>query len=72
MTGDTNLIAHQCLRLCTLQHKIDSVIHFAAMKAVGESMQNPLMYYKNNMIGMINLLEVSVTTTIAPAISQPL
>lgn len=41
-----------------MQHKIDSVIHFAAMKAVGESMQNPLMYYKNNMIGMINLLEV--------------
>lgn len=28
------------------------------MKAVGESMQFPLMYYKNNMIGMINLLEV--------------
>lgn len=56
----------------TLQHKIDSVIHFAAMKAVGESMQNPLMYYKNNMIGMINLLEVSVTTTITPASAQQL
>lgn len=40
------------------QHKIDSVIHFAALKAVGESMTNPLLYYKNNMIGMINLLEV--------------
>ncbi|XP_053694230.1 UDP-glucose 4-epimerase-like isoform X2 [Sabethes cyaneus] len=39
-------------------HKIDSVIHFAALKAVGESMTNPLLYYKNNMIGMINLLEV--------------
>lgn len=41
------------------QHKIASVIHFAAMKAVGESMQFPLLYYKNNLIGMINLLEVS-------------
>lgn len=40
------------------QHKIDSVIHLAAMKAVGESMQFPMMYYKNNLIGMINLLEV--------------
>lgn len=40
------------------QHKIDSVIHLAAMKAVGESMQIPMMYYKNNLIGMINLLEV--------------
>ncbi|XP_035773184.1 UDP-glucose 4-epimerase-like isoform X1 [Anopheles albimanus] len=39
-------------------HRIDSVIHFAALKAVGESMSNPLLYYKNNMIGMINLLEV--------------
>lgn len=39
-------------------HKILSVIHFAAMKAVGESMQFPLLYYKNNLIGMINLLEV--------------
>lgn len=40
------------------KHKIHSVIHFAAMKAVGESMQFPLLYYKNNLIGMINLLEV--------------
>ncbi|KAJ9577655.1 hypothetical protein L9F63_005735, partial [Diploptera punctata] len=40
------------------EHTIDCVIHFAAMKAVGESMQVPLLYYKNNMIGTINLLEV--------------
>lgn len=39
-------------------HNIDSVIHFAAVKAVGESMILPLSYYKNNMIGMINLLEI--------------
>lgn len=40
------------------QHRIDAVIHLAAMKAVGESMQQPMLYYKNNLIGMINLLEV--------------
>ncbi|XP_063242781.1 UDP-glucose 4-epimerase-like isoform X2 [Bacillus rossius redtenbacheri] len=40
------------------EHKVDCVIHFAAMKAVGESMQVPLMYYKNNIVGTINLLEV--------------
>lgn len=34
------------------------VIHFAAFKAVGESKQKPLMYYDNNMVGMINLLTV--------------
>lgn len=44
-------------------HKIASVIHFAAMKAVGESMQFPLLYYKNNLIGMINLLEVTFDST---------
>ncbi len=38
--------------------KIDSVIHFAAFKAVGESVENPLLYYDNNISGMINLLKV--------------
>lgn len=41
-----------------LQHSIQCVIHFAALKAVGESMQQPLMYYQNNLLGMLNLLEV--------------
>ncbi|KAL4719810.1 hypothetical protein ACJJTC_014705 [Scirpophaga incertulas] len=40
------------------KHKIDCVIHFAALKAVGESMQQPLLYYQNNLLGMLNLLEV--------------
>ena len=42
------------------QHKIGCVIHFAAMKAVGESMEVPLLYYKNNVVGTINLLEVQI------------
>lgn len=36
---------------------IDGVIHFAAHKAVGESVDKPLMYYRNNLLGLINLLE---------------
>ncbi|XP_049877163.1 UDP-glucose 4-epimerase-like [Pectinophora gossypiella] len=40
------------------KHKIDCVIHFAALKAVGESMQQPLLYYQNNLLGMLNLLEI--------------
>lgn len=40
------------------QHSIDCIIHFAALKAVGESCEKPLEYYKNNVIGSINLLEV--------------
>lgn len=36
----------------------DCVIHFAALKAVGESCKYPLKYYKNNITGSINLLDV--------------
>jgi UDP-glucose 4-epimerase len=37
--------------------KIDGVIHFAAYKAVGESVENPLKYYENNVSGFVTLLE---------------
>lgn len=36
-------------------HKFDGVIHFAGMKAVGESVRNPLMYYHNNLGSTITL-----------------
>lgn len=35
---------------------VTGIIHFAASKAVGESVENPLKYYKNNFYGLINLL----------------
>lgn len=39
-------------------NKIDAVIHFAGLKAVGESCEKPLLYYENNICGTINLLNV--------------
>ncbi|MBQ4571473.1 MAG: UDP-glucose 4-epimerase GalE [Bacilli bacterium] len=39
-------------------HKIDSVIHFAGLKAVGESTEIPLKYYENNILSTLSLLEV--------------
>ncbi|XOD67924.1 MAG: UDP-glucose 4-epimerase GalE [Flavobacteriales bacterium Tduv] len=39
-------------------YAIDGLIHFAAFKAVGESVQNPLVYYHNNLTSLIYLLEV--------------
>jgi UDP-glucose 4-epimerase len=39
------------------ENKIDGVIHFAASKAVGESVENPLKYYKNNVSATVTLLE---------------
>ena len=37
---------------------IDGIIHFAASKAVGESVEKPLLYYRNNIISLVNLLEL--------------
>jgi UDP-glucose 4-epimerase len=44
--------------LAAKEADIDGIIHFAASKAVGESVQKPLMYYRNNFYSLINLLEV--------------
>ena len=38
--------------------KISGIIHFAASKAVGESVEKPLLYYRNNIVSLINLLEL--------------
>lgn len=38
--------------------KVDAIIHFAAYKAVGESVRKPLEYYRNNFISLVNLLEM--------------
>jgi len=37
-------------------HGIDAVVHFAGLKAVGESVQKPLEYYQNNLVSTLNLL----------------
>lgn len=41
------------------QFNFDGIIHFAAYKAVGESVQEPLKYYHNNLIGLINCLQLA-------------
>jgi UDP-glucose 4-epimerase len=45
-------------RMFTKYPGIQGVIHFAASKAVGESCQKPLLYYRNNLVSLINLLEL--------------
>jgi UDP-glucose 4-epimerase len=40
------------------KHTIDGIIHFAAYKSVPESTENPMLYYKNNLGSLINILEV--------------
>ena len=42
-------------------NKIDAVIHFAAFKAVGESVEQPVMYYHNNLDSFLNIIDVART-----------
>ncbi len=51
-----DLCDETALRGVFARHRIDAVIHFAGLKAVGESVQQPLRYYRNNLIGTLNLL----------------
>lgn len=46
------------LRKIFEENKIDAVIHFAALKAVGESVEKPLDYYNNNLVNTITVLEL--------------
>jgi UDP-glucose 4-epimerase len=53
-----------CIDLDAMKHVLDTyagikgIIHFAASKAVGESVYKPLLYYRNNLVSLINLLEL--------------
>jgi len=47
-----------CLHQLFSQHAIDAVIHFAGLKAVGESVEQPLAYYQSNVCGTLALCEV--------------
>lgn len=46
------------MRLILIHNNIDTVIHCAGYKAVGESVQNPIKYYKNNINGTLALLDI--------------
>ncbi|WP_025216774.1 UDP-glucose 4-epimerase GalE [Mannheimia varigena] len=52
-----DVLDRDILRKIFANHKIESVIHFAGLKAVGESVQKPLFYYENNVGGSIVLVE---------------
>jgi UDP-glucose 4-epimerase len=47
---------HDALTCLFHEHSIDAVIHFAGLKAVGESVEKPLSYYDNNLISTISLV----------------
>lgn len=59
---------HATLRELFQRENVRGVIHFAAFKAVGESMEEPLRYYRNNLGSLITLLEVMLETGVSDLI----
>jgi UDP-glucose 4-epimerase len=57
---ENNVNNKEELKLIFKKHKIDGVIHFAASKAVGESVEKPLLYYKNNLLSTLVVLELCI------------
>lgn len=53
------------LQCCIERHGIEAVIHFAGLKAVGESVAQPLIYYDNNVRGTLSLLEAMTNAKVA-------
>lgn len=55
---DISLLNESGLQQLFAKYRFDAVIHFAGLKAVGESCSQPLRYYRNNVSGTLNLLQV--------------
>lgn len=55
---NADLCDKQALDKIFCEHNFDAVIHFAGLKAVGESCEKPLLYYQNNLISTLNLCEI--------------
>src|SRR3546814_11862638 len=77
VTGDIR--DGDALRKVMRDHEIEAVIHFAGLKAVGESVAKPMKYYDNNVSGTLSLLEAMpdcgtmthVFSSSAPVYGQP-
>ncbi|MDR1808355.1 MAG: UDP-glucose 4-epimerase GalE [Propionibacteriaceae bacterium] len=54
---EIDLLDRAALERVFQEHEFDAVIHFAGLKAVGESVAKPLEYYTNNLVGTLNLLQ---------------
>ncbi len=55
---EVDLLDEEKLEKVFQENRIESVIHFAALKAVGESVEKPLEYYHNNITGTVSLLKL--------------
>ncbi len=65
---NVDLLDREKLMNCLFKHKIDAAIHFAAFAYVGESVEDPFMYYRNNVVGSLNLFTALYETEIKRAV----
>jgi UDP-glucose 4-epimerase len=73
LPADVELVRADLLDLAGVKaaleaHQPDAVIHFAALIEVGESMRAPARYYRNNVVGSLNLLQAIVETRKVPLV----
>ena len=54
-----DLLNSESLKEIFINHKFDSIVHFAAFAYVGESVERPEMYYENNVVGSFNLIKAA-------------
>lgn len=59
-----DLLDRNSLSVAVKKYDIKSVIHFAAFAYVGESVENPLLYYQNNVVGSFNLIQTLMENSI--------
>lgn len=55
---EVDVVDKEAMRTIFQKYSFEGIIHFAAYKAVGESVQNPMMYYRNNLVSLMNCIEL--------------
>lgn len=55
---EVDVVDKDAMRAVFQQYDFEGIIHFAAYKAVGESVREPLMYYRNNLVSLMNCIEL--------------
>ncbi|MCB0742381.1 MAG: UDP-glucose 4-epimerase GalE [Ignavibacteriae bacterium] len=59
-----DLLDYEKLNATLKKYNFDAIVHFAAFAYVGESVENPVLYYQNNVVGSFNLLKACVENNI--------
>ena len=62
---NVDILNYDALISAMSRYDIDAIVHFAAFAYVGESVENPLMYYENNVVGSFNLIQAAVERRVA-------